>query len=134
MDPPERGARVEVRLLDDEPHRGTRSAAQRVAIDRPLFRADLFDEVDGPPGNLRKAHFHPHFEGIEPSNRYWADEVKEQPTTWLASELEDLPRLLERAGLDVTNASWIDADAAALRDAVPMIVDAVEATWSRVRT
>src|SRR2546421_5229740 len=46
----ERGARVEVRLLVDQRWRGTRSAAQRVVIDKPVFRADLFDRTDAPPG------------------------------------------------------------------------------------
>ena len=58
MDPPERGTRVEVRLLDDEPKRGSFSAAERVVLDRPVFRADLFDQTDQPPGNLDAAHFH----------------------------------------------------------------------------
>jgi len=53
MEPPERGARVEVRLLADEPRRGSPSAAQRVVIDQPVFRADLFDQVDGPIGVSR---------------------------------------------------------------------------------
>ena len=46
VDPPERGTRVEVRLLDLEPRRGSWSAAQRVVIDDPVFRADLFDAGD----------------------------------------------------------------------------------------
>ena len=41
----ERGARVEVRLLADEAQRGSRAAAQRIVIDQPIFRADLFDRV-----------------------------------------------------------------------------------------
>src|SRR5262245_27126837 len=45
-EPPERGARVEVRLRADEPRRGSASAAQRVVIDQPVFRADLFDRLD----------------------------------------------------------------------------------------
>jgi hypothetical protein len=133
MGPPERGARVEVRLLDDEPHRGTPSAAQRVVIDRPLFRADLFDQIDGPPGNLRSAHFHPYFDGIEPCERTWRDEIKQQPTNWLAAQLEDLHGLVERAGLDLGGAPWADADAAALSEAVPAIVSAVESVWTAVR-
>src|SRR5262249_56824409 len=75
MDPPERGARVEVRLLADEPWRGTRSAAQKVVIDEPAFRADLFDQGDGPPGNLRSAHFPPPFPGVEPRDPAWARET-----------------------------------------------------------
>ena len=79
VEPPERGTRVEVRLLEREPHRGSESAAQRVVIDQPVFRADLFDQTTAPPGNLASAHFHPHFEGVEPSDRFWRDEVKRDP-------------------------------------------------------
>jgi len=132
MDPPERGARVEVRLLADESWRGTPSAAQRLVIDQPVFRADLFDQVDGPPGNLRSAHFHPHFEGVEPSVRNWDDEVKRDPVGWLTAELSDLHAVLKRGGVDAGD--WADGDAAALRDALPDIVRAVEATWAVVRT
>jgi hypothetical protein len=133
MDPPERGARLEVRLLADEPRRGSGSAAQRVVIDRPVFRADLFDQVDGPPGNLRSAHFHPHFDDVEPCERYWSDEIRDDPTGWLAAELGDLRGLLERSGVDVAHAPWLDGDAAALRRAVPAVLATVEATWRTVR-
>jgi len=115
MEPPERGARVEVRLLADEPRRGSRSAAQRLVIDRPVFRADLFDQVDAPPGNLWSAHFHPRFHGVEPCDRQWRDEI------------------LDESGVDVSDAPWIEEDAAALRDAVPGVLAAVERTWEAVR-
>jgi hypothetical protein len=134
MDPPERGARVEVRLLADEPRRGSRSAAQRVVIDQPVFRADLFDQADGPPGNLRSAHFHPRFEGVEPCDRHWPDGIRADPTGWLAAQLGDLPELLEESGVDVTAAPWLVADAAALRDAVPDVLAAVDAAWDAART
>src|SRR3954468_19354090 len=93
MEPPERGARVEVRMLADEPAPGARVPAQRVVIDEPVFRADLFDQTDAPPGNLRSAHFHPHFDGVEPCDRFWRDEIKTDPTGWLAGELSDLESL-----------------------------------------
>lgn len=133
MDPPERGTRVEVRLLDDEPTRGSWSAAERVVIDQPVFRADLFDQVDKPAGNLRAAHFHPGFDGIEPQDRHWDEAIQADPTGWLAAELSDLPGLLKRSGAEVDGAPWLDADAAALRDAVPTIIAAVEQTWVKVR-
>jgi hypothetical protein len=132
-EPPERGARVEVRLLADEPQRGSFSAAQRVAIDQPLFRADLFDRLDGPPGNLTSAHFHPHFDGVEPSDRHWDEAIQRDPTGWLRSELGDLRRLVQRAGVPDDEAAALDGDGAALRDALPEIVRAVETTWSEVR-
>jgi hypothetical protein len=133
MEPPERGARVEVRLLADEPRRGSPSAAQRVVIDQPVFRADLFDQVDGPPGNLLSAHFHPRFEGVEPCDRHWRDEIRADPIGWLEAQLGDLRRLLEESGVDVTDAQWIEEDAAALRAQVPSIVAAVDAAWDAVR-
>lgn len=133
MDPPERGARVEVRLLADEPRRGSHSAAQRVVIDQPVFRADLFDQVGQPDGNLRSAHFHPVFHGVEPSDRQWPDEIKHDPTGWLAAELGDLSRVLRRAGVDVDDAPWLEGEAAAVQDAVPDVLAAVEATWAKVR-
>jgi hypothetical protein len=132
MSPPERGTRVEVRLLDLEPTRGSRFAAERVVVDRPVFRADLFDTLDAPPGNLRAAHFHPGFEGIEPLDRHWDEAIQADATGWLAGELSDLPNILSRAGADA-DAPWVEADADALRAAVPEIVAAVERTWAAVR-
>lgn len=133
MTPPERGTRVEVRILDLEPTRGSRFAAERVVLDRPVFRADLFDQTDQAPGNLAAAHFHPGFDGIEPSARHWDEAIQADATGWLASELSDLPGLLRRAGFDAGEAPWLDADARAVRDATPAVVAAVEATWAAVR-
>ena len=132
-DPRESGTRVELRVLADEPHRGSESAAQRMVIDEPLFRADLFDQVDGPPGNLRAAHFHPGFDGVEPREREWPARIKEDPTGWLTAQLGDLRELLARSGVSPDDAAWLDADAAALRDAMGAIVTAVETTWADVR-
>jgi len=134
MSPPERGTRVEVRILDDEPKRGSFSAAERVVLDQPVFRADLFDQTDKPSGNLAAAHFHPGFDGIEPLDRHWDDAIQQNAAGWLAAELTDLPGLLKRAGYDTAGAAWLEADAVALRDAVPTIVAAVEATWAEVRS
>jgi len=133
VEPPERGARVEVRLLADEAHRGSYAAAQRVVIDEPMFRADLFDQTTAPPGNLRSAHFHTHFDGVEPTDRVWPDAIKRDPTGWLATELADLPALLRRGGANF-DPKAVQSDAAELRDAIPAIVAAVEATWDAVRT
>jgi len=133
IDPPERGARVELRLRPEEPHRGSYAAAQRFVVDHPVFRADLFDQLTAPPGNLRSAHFHPHFDGVEPCDRVWPAELKQDPTGWLASELSDLAGMLARADVDAATAAWVDRDAAELRDAIPTIVAAVEATWGMVR-
>ena len=131
--PPERGTRVEVRLLGGEPRRGSPSAAQRVVIDEPVFRADLFDQTDAPPGNLRSAHFHPNFEGVEPSDRFWRDEIKRDPTGWLAQELGDLRRVSSRRCGPLRHAVG-RYRRRRVRDAIPAIVTAVEATFDGVRT
>ncbi len=133
IDPPERGARVELRLLVNEPHRGSYAAAQRIVIDDPVFRADLFDLADGVPGNLERAHFHANFDGVEPDDRIWPEAIKKDPTGWLAGELGDLDHLLSRAGIDSVDGVTVARDAAALREATSAILAAVEATWESVR-
>jgi len=133
MEPAERGARVEVRLLADEPRRGSPAAAQRVVIDAPVFRADLFDQVGHPAGNLRSAHFHPTFHGVEPCDRHWRDDIKHDPLGWLSAELGDLPGLLARSGAEVTDASSLQSDGAAVHGVIPDVVAAVESTWASVR-
>jgi hypothetical protein len=131
--PPERGTRVELRFRADEPPRGSFSAAQRIVIDEPLFRADLFDRIDAPPGNLRAAHFHEGFDGVEPRDRVWPPGIRTDPIAWLCSELGDLHAVIERAGVATADAPAIDRDAVAVREALPAIVAAVEATWRTVR-
>ena len=90
-------------------------------------------QVDGPAGNLRSAHFHPRFEGVEPCDRHWRGEIRTDPTGWLAAQLGDLRRLLEESGVDVADAPWLDRDATALRDALPDVVAAVGRAWDAVR-
>jgi hypothetical protein len=129
----ERGARVEVRLLAAEPPRGTRSAAQRVVVDLPVFRADLFDRLDAAPGNLRSAHFHPWFDGVEPCDRHWPDGIRSDPVGWLATELGDLERLLARGGVADGDGDSFARDAVALREAIPSVTAAVEDAWRAAR-
>jgi hypothetical protein len=131
-EPPERGARVEVRMRPEEPRRGSLSAAQRVVIDQPVFRADLFDRLDHPPGNLLSAHFHEGFDGVEPRDRLWPPELRRDPIAWLQAELGDLPRVLARAGV-AAEAEAVARDAEALRAALPAITDAVETAWAAAR-
>ena len=46
----EHGARIELRELAAHSRRGSESAAQLVAVDRPSWRADLFDRLTDAPG------------------------------------------------------------------------------------
>jgi hypothetical protein len=52
----EHGARVELRLLVEQPHRGTESASQQYVIDQRAWRADLFDRLDATAGGFDAAH------------------------------------------------------------------------------
>jgi len=79
----EHGARIELRELAAHPHRGSESAAQVVTADRPLWRADLFDRLTDPPGTFGVAHYHPRFEGNEPSARVWDAQLSVDPWLWL---------------------------------------------------
>jgi hypothetical protein len=44
----EHGARVELRLLIPQPRRGSESAAQKVVVDQPVWRADAVHGVLSP--------------------------------------------------------------------------------------
>lgn len=133
MSPPERGARVEVRLLAREEQRGSRAASQRIVLDRPVCRYDLFDTTDAPPGNLNAAHFHPQFSGDEPGERVFDEGLRADVCGWLAQDLSDLEGVVARSGVDV-EAREVAADADALRLVVDEVIAAVEATWADVRS
>jgi hypothetical protein len=114
----EHGVRVELRELPVQPHRGTESAAQLVTIDRPLWRADLFDRLADAPGSFGAAHFHPEFEGNEPSSRVWDDRLTADPWGWLGDQVASL------GGASGRDAWPVDPeDAAEIRGLAGTIVD-----------
>jgi hypothetical protein len=115
----EHGARVELRLLTPQEHRGSESAAQPTVVDAAFWRADLFGRLDRPADAFSAAHFHPYFDGDEPSDRVWAPSLTSDPWGWLAAQLSDVGARLEGAGLDPGLAA---DDAAEVRAAVPPIV------------
>ena len=86
----EHGARIELRELAPQPHRGSESAAQVIAADRPLWRADLFDRLSDAPGTFGVAHYHPGFSGNEPSPRTWDPELTADPWRWLRDQIANL--------------------------------------------
>jgi hypothetical protein len=83
----EHGARVELRELPAQPRRGTESAAQVITADRPLWRADLFDRLTDEPGAFGVAHYHPEFDGNEPCDRAWSQDLTADPWRWLHAQL-----------------------------------------------
>ena len=120
----EHGARLELRLLEPQPHRGTESAAQRFVIDRPVWRADLFDRLDRPAGTFSAAHFHPRFNGNEPSDRVFEEKLTADPWAWAAAQLSDLETVADAAGLPP---DAVADDATDIREQAALIVDTARA-------
>jgi hypothetical protein len=83
----EHGARIEIRELARHPRRGSESASQLTTVDRPLWRADLFDRLADPPGSFSAAHYHPQFTGNEPCPRCWDTALTADPWTWLGDQI-----------------------------------------------
>jgi hypothetical protein len=86
----EHGARVEIRERPPQARRGSESAAQVIAADRPLWRADLFDRLTDEPGTFAVAHYHPRFDGNEPCERTWDPALTADPWSWLGDQLTSL--------------------------------------------
>jgi hypothetical protein len=86
----EHGARIELRELAAHPRRGSESAAQVITLDRPLWRADLFDRLADEPGTFGVAHYHPEFSGNEPCPRVWDPALTASPWRWLRDQFAGL--------------------------------------------
>jgi hypothetical protein len=86
----EHGARIELRELAGQPRRGSESAAQLLVVDRPLWRADLFDRLTDAPASFGVAHYHPKFEGNEPCSRNWSPHLTASPWEWLGEQFARL--------------------------------------------
>jgi hypothetical protein len=86
----EHGSRIEIRELAQHPHRGSESASQLSTVDRPLWRADLFDRLADPPGSFSAAHYHPQVTGNEPSARFWDAALSNDPWAWLSDQITSL--------------------------------------------
>jgi hypothetical protein len=123
-DDEEHGARLELRRLVPHEHRGSESAPQVLELDGIVWRADLFDGLDDEPGSWSRAHHHLNFDGIEPLDRTWDDDLSADPIGWTRRTLEDLPALLAARGVELEDA---EGEAADVRRALPAIMAAVEA-------
>ena len=126
----ERGVRLELRMLERRPLHGGIYSAQPIAVERPLWRVDLLESVDSPPGSLDRAHHHPAFDGWEPGPRHFVPELSAAPVEWLAAQLADPDAVLARAGVAAGEVSA--GDVTALREAAPEILDAVRRLLARV--
>jgi hypothetical protein len=127
----ERGVRLEVRLLERPPLTGSIYAAQPIVIDRPVWRADFLESVDGPVGSYDRTHHHPRFRGWEPGSRQFEASLSENPVSWLTEQLANLPGLL--AGAEVDSSEVGPDDARQLAAAAPEIAGTVASLLDRVR-
>jgi hypothetical protein len=127
---PERGVRLEVRLLARQELPGSIYSAQPIVIDQPVWRADLLESAEGPPGTFDRTHHHPRFAGWEPGRRHFEEPMSDDPVAFVGRKLSDLPVLLEQAKLDPSSVA--PDDVAALRAAVPEILDATRRLLERV--
>ena len=127
----EHGVRLEVRLLERPPLTGSVYAAQPIVIDRPVWRADLLETLEGRPGSHDRTHHHPRFRGWEPGTRQYDEVMTDDPLGWLQQQLADLPALLAGAELPADLAG--PTDATQMAAAAPQIVEAVRDLLARVR-
>ncbi len=123
----EQGVRLELRHLARGELDGTIYAAQPIAVDRPVWRADLLESVDR-PGSFDRVHHHPRFDGWEPGRRVFVEAMSADPVGWVGERLEDLDGLLAEAGV---NGGCTDADA--VRRAAPEITATIERLFDRIR-
>ncbi len=128
----ERGVRLEVRELDRGQLRGSIYSAQPIEVGQPIWRVDLLESVDGPPGSFDRTHHHPAFSDWEPGKRVFVAKLSADPIEWLSTQLSDLEGVLDRAGVPVDEVAA--ADAAALRDSVPEIIDAAQRLLDKVKS
>jgi hypothetical protein len=126
----EQGVRLEVRVFERGPLHGSIYSAQPIAIDQPIWRADLLESVAN-PGSLDRAHHHPRFRDWEPGSRRFDEQMTADPVGWVGTKLSDLARLLAEAGVPPDAVG--PADAADLRAAVPEIVGTVRTMLDRIR-
>lgn len=123
QDSPERGVRLELRILERGELKGSIYSARPVTIDRLLWRVDLLESVDSAPGSFDRTHHHPNFQGWNPGRRVFVKELSADPLRWLTGKLSDVTALLEEIGLSPDEIA--PTDPAELHAAVPQIVDAV---------
>jgi hypothetical protein len=127
----EHGVRLEVRMLEQGELKGSIYSARPIEVGQPVWRADLLEAVDGPPGSLNRAHHHPAFHDWEPGRRVFDQKLTASPVSWVGEQLSNLGALLERAGAGDGGA--FAADAQNLRTAVPEITAVVQSLLDRIK-
>jgi hypothetical protein len=129
---PERGVRLEVRVLTLGELTGSIYSSRPIEVGQPVWRADLLEAADA-PGTFNRTHHHPGFHGWEPGGRVFDRGLSASPVSWVGEQLSDLKGLLGQAGLDGDGDGGLAGDADDLRAAVPEIERALAGLLDRVR-
>jgi hypothetical protein len=119
----ERGVRLELRKLEPGELKGSIYSARPITVERPLWRVDLLESVNGTPGSFDRTHHHPGIDGWEPGRRVFDKELSGEPLKWLSGRLADLEGVLDEVGVDRDQVSA--ADVAGLRERAQEIVETV---------
>jgi hypothetical protein len=127
----EHGVRLELRILGHGELKGSIYSARPIEVGRPVWRVDLLEAVDGPPGSLNRAHHHPAFDGWEPGARVFDKNLSARPVEWVRGQLSDLGGVLNRAGVDAVES--FAADAECLRAAIAEIAAVVQSLLDRIK-
>jgi hypothetical protein len=127
----ERGVRLEVRMLQPGDLNGSIYSARPIEVAEPVWRADLLETADGPPGSLNRAHHHPGMKGWEPGRRVFDPAMTADPVRWVGTQLADLEGLLSGASVEMDES--LAADAESLRSMVPEVQRAVSAMLDKVK-
>lgn len=127
---PERGVRLELRVLKGGEPPGSLYAARPITVGRPLWRVDLLQDAHAAPHTFDRTHHHPGFTDWDPGPRVFVEELTRDPLAWLTGKLTDLPALLKETGIAFDFIPAADADA--LRTAAPEITDTVRRLLERV--
>ena len=127
----ERGVRLEVRMLGQGELKGSIYSARPIEVGQPVWRADLLEAADGPPGSLNRAHHHPRFDGWEPGHRVFDESLAAGPVQWIGEQLSDLGALLARAG--VPDDGSFAADGQSLRGCAGEIMATVQGLLDKVK-
>jgi hypothetical protein len=128
---PERGVRLELRMLRPGELTGSIYSARPITIAEPLWRADLLESADGPAGSLNRAHHHPGMRDWEPRKRVYDRALSGDPVGWVGAQLADLESLLTQAGIEIDDE--LAADAEMLRDSAAEIQRAVASMLDKVK-
>src|SRR6185437_14717826 len=128
---PEHGVRLELRSVKQGEAVDSIYGAYPIAAERPLWRVDFLESVDGAPGSFDRTHHHPVFTGWDPGDRVFVRELSSDPLGWLADRLANLDEVLAQGGFPAGTASADDV--AELRKAAPEIVQATGRLLDRVR-